>query len=297
MSHVNLAAALSLLNVVLNSILVFLTYGLIVQLKEGSDLNIFGGPTGKTSKRVRCDNIAGDIESLRDSDDYLAEAIAEREGQGADVGYPYSTEGKGHIEVSDDTAPTGLESPTTNKEEPESQRVYTGTECPVFPPLQEPIEKTMKEPFWKESSTWGKDTDIIEIYHDEELMRDALQQMLAFISNPAIYENDKWSCINNHYCTLSYGKPREKAEVLRRYFRKLDVIYKRKDGTHYSVLVSPAEAKDIIEELIEVYPWDKPIKQVQKEPEVKPIQKEGLKEAINQLCDVVEKIRQVVDRG
>ena len=70
------------------------------------------------------------------------------------------------------------------------------------------------------------------------------------------WEDMKWETINETYCLITVDLPRRKAEVVRRYFRKLDITRVRKDNTYYSTVVDGKAAKGVIDELIDVYPWD-----------------------------------------
>jgi hypothetical protein len=122
----------------------------------------------------------------------------------------------------------------------------------------------------------------------------------------AAAENDMWECINNVYCAVSWGRDREKAEIIRRYFKRLDTTYVRKDGTYYSVVTEGNLAKKVINDLIEVYPWDnlsvldgyrknnpkEPVKpKVKVEPKQKP---NSLVEAVDELLEAVKKVKDAV---
>lgn len=139
----------------------------------------------------------------------------------------------------------------------------------------------------------------VNIIENEAEMREALQSLLNFISGN-IPDNLKWQMTNGIYCRLTCGKPREKSEVIRTYFRKIDQVFKRKDGTIYSKVVSPEEAKEIIEELIEVYPWDIPFKKV--EPiknsidEQRANEIDALKESVRDLMVVIAEINDRLDK-
>ncbi len=133
---------------------------------------------------------------------------------------------------------------------------------------------------------------------NEAEMREALSTLIFSIEQTGS-EDELWLVINGYYCQLSYGKPREKAEIIRAYFRKLDQVFKRKDGTLYSKVVSPEVAKEIIEELIEVYPWDvpikvEPIKHAQDEKRIHEI--DALKESVSDLMSVISEINDRLDK-
>jgi hypothetical protein len=70
------------------------------------------------------------------------------------------------------------------------------------------------------------------------------------------FEDMKWETINETYCLITVDLPRSKAEVVRKFFRRLDTTYAKQDGTYYSKVTKGQLAKEIIEDLIEVYPWN-----------------------------------------
>ena len=69
------------------------------------------------------------------------------------------------------------------------------------------------------------------------------------------FEDMKWETANETYCLITIDLPRKKAEVVRKYFRRLDTTYARRDGTYYSKVLKGELAKEVIDDLIEVYPW------------------------------------------
>lgn len=71
-----------------------------------------------------------------------------------------------------------------------------------------------------------------------------------------VFEDMKWETINEVYCIITIGLPRVKAELIRKYFRRLDTTYSKKDGTYYSKVTEGKLAKEIIDDLICAYPWN-----------------------------------------
>ena len=70
------------------------------------------------------------------------------------------------------------------------------------------------------------------------------------------WENMKWETINETYCLITVDLPRKQAELIRKYFRRLDTTYVKNDGTYYSKITKGDLAKEIIEDLIQIYPWN-----------------------------------------
>jgi len=152
----------------------------------------------------------------------------------------------------------------------------------------------------------------LDILMPEGEMLSELLNLSEWIMNPCLNtgeesaEAEKWECINNVYCAVSWGRDREKAEIIRRYFKRLDTTYVRKDGTYYSVVTEGNLAKKVINDLIEVYPWDnlsvldgyrknnpkEPVKpKVKVEPKQKP---NSLAEAVDELLEAVKKVKDAV---
>jgi len=152
----------------------------------------------------------------------------------------------------------------------------------------------------------------LDILMPEGEMLSELLNLSEWIMTPCLNtgeqsaEAEKWECINNVYCALSWGRDREKAEIIRRYFRRLDTTYTRKDGTYYSVVTEGNLAKKVINDLIEAYPWDnlsvldgyrknnpkEPVKpKVKAEPKQKP---NSLAEAVDELLEAVKKVKDAV---
>ncbi len=70
------------------------------------------------------------------------------------------------------------------------------------------------------------------------------------------FEDMKWETINETYCLVTVDLPRKNAELIRKYFRRLDTTYAKQDGTYYSKVTKGALAKEVIDDLIESYPWN-----------------------------------------
>ena len=124
------------------------------------------------------------------------------------------------------------------------------------------------------SNPSGGDVNVPILTHDEEMPEDEEKMLnrLLYLSdflnkkhddgyktptflNQDELDNIKWETINETYCFITVDLPRNKAEIVRNYFRNLDVKYRKKDGTTYTKVVDGKLAKEIIEDLICAYPW------------------------------------------
>lgn len=154
---------------------------------------------------------------------------------------------------------------------------------------------------YKNNNNQEAEPELIAVINNEQGMLDALKDLMFFMSTEQ-EENLKWEVINGDYCRLTCGKPKNKAEVIRTYFRKLDQNFRRKDGSIYSRVVNGKEAKKIIEKLIEVYPWDNPNIKSQSQPKVDRASEERrsevaeLKESVNEICYVISEIQKRLEK-
>lgn len=172
-------------------------------------------------------------------------------------------------------------------------------------------------------STSNGDNINIPIKTDEEVIpgdEDSMLERLLYLSHflntkykPSLclkeeeWENMKWETINETYCLITVDLPRKHAELIRRYFRRLDTTYVKNDGTYYSKVTKGDLAKEVIENLIEVYPWEEMDKDRVKvncssEVSYKPTDEsdsqivfrgepeDNLKHAIGNLCNSVNKL-------
>lgn len=156
-------------------------------------------------------------------------------------------------------------------------------------------------------------TDDSEFVEAEGSMLNRLVYLSDFLNNKykvssylneEEWENMKWETINETYCLVTVDLPRKQAEVIRKFFRRLDTTYVKKDGTYYSVVVDGALAEDIIDELIDAYPWsevDKDRVKVNLSSEAKKeapndvgVYSDKLKYAIGNLCKSVEKLNEIL---
>jgi len=123
----------------------------------------------------------------------------------------------------------------------------------------------------QENHTNGGNVNIPIITNDEEMPEDEssilsrLLYLSAFLNeqhkvssylSPEEFENMKWETINETYCLITVDLPRKQAELIRKYFRRLDTTYVKQDGTYYSKVTKGNVAEEVIKELIEVYPWN-----------------------------------------
>jgi hypothetical protein len=133
------------------------------------------------------------------------------------------------------------------------------------------------------------------------------------------WENMKWETINETYCLITVDLPRKQAELIRKYFRRLDTTYVKNDGTYYSKITKGDLAKEIIEDLIQIYPWNdldkdrvrinweefrKPDEDEHRTAQANPSEKAGdinsgvygdkLKYAIGNLSKSVEKLNEIL---
>jgi hypothetical protein len=242
-----------------------------INIVKGLVMNIFGGGSSGGSKRVRCDGSDSELEAVkaRDvfaglnvKDSYEAENFGEQVGEIVDTSYEF---------IKDDGMGYGT----------------------VL------ISDGSVEASFARAQGIAKYSNFLAVF-DEPQMRDFLIALHGKIRSKDLSEDEKWESINGAYCQLSVGKERRKAEVLRIYFRKLDTVFRRKDGTVYSKVISADEAQDIIEELIEVYPWDVPIKFETKVEPVKNAESEKRSSEIDDIkgsvSDIMNFIAQINDR-
>jgi len=146
-----------------------------------------------------------------------------------------------------------------------------GDVLPLFPKAQ-PDEKITFQ-YVPDKAFVGNDgnSNIPIITNDEEMPEDegSMLSRLKYLSDflndkyntskhvtPESWEDMKWEAINETYCLITVDLPRRKSEIVRKYFRRLNTTYVKHDGTYYSKVTKGDVAKDIIDELIEVYPWD-----------------------------------------
>lgn len=107
-------------------------------------------------------------------------------------------------------------------------------------------------------------TDEYDFPQDDERMLNRLLFLSEYLNGkhkpyPDVseqeFEDMKWETINETYCLITVDLPRKKAELVRKYFRRLDTTYAKQDGTYYSKVSKGELAKEVIEDLIEIYPW------------------------------------------
>jgi hypothetical protein len=250
---------------------------LIGKYKGVVKMNIFGGQPSSGSRRITCDRSDSEVEALKQKDIYQGKV---KEGGGFYAGDPHAAE----FFAGD---PYTIKSPNTQV----CHSLDSGDGLSLTS-VEHPVEF---EGYIPESAA-----EAVYVVNSESDMREVLSILLEEVfSIEDSNEDNKWISINGAYCQISCGKPREKAEVIKKYFQMLTPNFKRKDGTVYSKIVSPDEAKNIINGLIHAYPWDVPIKVESIKHSVNEKRSDeidALKESVSDLMSVIAEINNRLDK-